>query len=263
MVQDEQRHMGVGGHPMPVVLKAAMVLNLYASASFQGSTADLCGISQSAAHWCNKEVTNVMFKRARDYVHYRTNLESQMERSIGATARFPQVHDVIHAAIKTPTPASSLHQQEEHPLAQCPTVSTWRRKHNTQFLGRSHDAYLLWQYQVPQLLRTPVRLQALILGDKGYLLRTWDEPTQGCRGDIHGLTLSDHRAGHWSLKMQLSCLDRSGGAFQYAPARVLRIVVVCCVLQKLALQRGVVLNSEDIVDRDASSKDEDIEEPTD
>ncbi|XP_067915582.1 dynein axonemal heavy chain 3-like [Heterodontus francisci] len=45
------------------------------------STRDMCGVSQAAAHCCIKEVTNALFKRAGDYVAYRTNLDRSCQNT--------------------------------------------------------------------------------------------------------------------------------------------------------------------------------------
>ncbi|XP_053556559.1 putative nuclease HARBI1 [Bombina bombina] len=42
------------------------------------------------------------------------------------------------------------------------------------------------------------------------------------------------------LKMCLRCLDRSGGALQYSPRKVAKIVIACSVLHKIAQWAGML-----------------------
>ncbi|XP_067879946.1 putative nuclease HARBI1 [Heterodontus francisci] len=156
-------------------------LNFYMSGSFQGCTRDMCGVSQAVAHCCIKEVTNALFKRAGDYVHYRIDPDSQAERAIEfeAIVGFPQVQGVIgcmHVAIEAPTDQPATFIEWGFHSINVQLVCD-HRKHFLQvcslFLGSSHDAYILRQSQVPQLSRPPARLQGWMLGEKGYALKSW------------------------------------------------------------------------------------------
>ncbi|XP_067890539.1 putative nuclease HARBI1 [Heterodontus francisci] len=214
LLQDSLRPLGFGGHSMPVALKITIALNFYASGSFQGSTEDMCGVSKAVAHCCIKELTNARFKRADNYAHYWTDPDSQVERAIGfgAMAGFPQEQGVIdyaYVVIKSPM---------EQPVA---------------FLNRkcfhSINVQLGW-----------------ILGDKGYLLKTWlrtsvrnpRNATEKSSNNCYSSTRVTIEQTIGLLKMRFHCLDPSGGALQYAPSKVSRVLVVFCALHDLALQRG-------------------------
>ncbi|XP_067899196.1 putative nuclease HARBI1 [Heterodontus francisci] len=105
-----------------------------------------------------------LFKRASDYVCYRTNPDSQTEMPI---AGFPQVQgtiDCMHVAIKAPTdqPAAFINRKGFHSI----NIQLVREV-CARFPGSRYDAYLLQQF------RLSTRLQGSMIGDKGYLLKIW------------------------------------------------------------------------------------------
>ncbi|XP_067890536.1 putative nuclease HARBI1 [Heterodontus francisci] len=211
-------------------------LNFYASGSFQGSTRDMCGVSQSTVPHCIKEVTNGLLRRAGDYVHYRTDPESQSERAIGfgAIAGFRQV-------------------QESASYKCVPT--SWEAATTHSYFGslRCHI------YFTP-----PARLQGWILGDKGYSLRKWLlTPVRNPSNDVKERYTTCHDStieqAIGMLKMCFCCLNRSSGALQYAPQKFGCIVLVCCILRNIALQRLEALPEEDMWEYESSFDEQDTE----
>ncbi|XP_067885109.1 putative nuclease HARBI1 [Heterodontus francisci] len=248
MMQDELYARALGGNPISVMLKVILALNLYTSGSFQRSTGDMCSISQSVAHQCIKEVTNAIFRRASDYVWLRMDPNSQAEKTngIGAIAGFPQVQsvtDCMHVAIKA----------HEHQL-----VNFIDRKgfhsDNVQ-LGSNHYKQILCM--LPGKLLRCLHFEAVqgarAFAAKGYLLGTQLlKPVRNPRKDAeerhnacHGTKQTAIEQAIDLLKMGFRCLDRSSGAFQYAPARVSCIVVVCCALHNLTVQRGETISNDE------------------
>ncbi|XP_072346022.1 putative nuclease HARBI1 isoform X3 [Scyliorhinus torazame] len=280
MMQDDLRPMGFGGHSMPVALKLTATLSFYASGSFQGSTGQLCGISQAAAHRCIKEVTNALFKRAGEFIRYRTNPESQTERSMGfcAIAGFPRVQGVIdctHVAIRAPSeqPAAFINKEGFYSIS-VQLVCDHRKRILqvcARFSGSSDDAYILQNSQVPDLFLQQPQLEGWILGDRSYPLQTWlMTPVKNPRTKAelqynlsHSSTRATIKQTIGLLKMRFRCLDRSRGALKYDPTKVSQIVVVCCALHNLAQQRGEVLNAEDMEEAHCSSDEEGAETSSD
>ncbi|XP_067888767.1 putative nuclease HARBI1 [Heterodontus francisci] len=110
---------GFCGNPMPVAVKLIAALSYFASGSFQGSTGNICGISQSATHRCIKEVT--LFRHVTDFIHLPVDEDGQAAWSaaFGAIAGFPRVQGVInctHAAIRAPwdQPAAFVNRKGFH-----------------------------------------------------------------------------------------------------------------------------------------------------
>ncbi|XP_078097950.1 uncharacterized protein LOC144511457 isoform X2 [Mustelus asterias] len=280
MMQDDLRPMGFSGHPMPVALKLTATLNFYASGSFQGSTGELCGISQAAAHRCIKEVTNALFKRAGEFIQYHTDPESQAERSagFGAIAGFPQVQGVIdctHVAIRAPSeqPAAYINKEGFYSIS-VQLVCDHRRQILqvcARFPGSTNNAYILQNSQVPNLFQLQPQLEGWILGGRSYPLRTWllTPVRRPCTkaerryNSSHSSTRTAIRQTIGLLKRRFHCLDRSRGALKYDPTKVSQIAVVCCALHNLAQQRGETLHPEGAEETDSSSDEGEAETSSD
>ncbi|XP_067896072.1 putative nuclease HARBI1 [Heterodontus francisci] len=238
----------VGGHPMPVALKLTVALNFYASGSFQASSGAMCGVSQASAHHCIKVMADAIFRRANQFIKFKTDATSQAKtaRSLSTIAGFPMAQGVIdctHVAITAPTGVCSL---------------SWKQSRCIQFL----------ELPVPALFSPPECLQGWILGDRGYLLKTWLlTPVRNPRteaeeryNESQATTRVTREQIIGFLKMRFRCLDRSSGALQYSPARVCRIIVVCCALHNLVMERGEALEDDQVQRKASSDEDGDTDE---
>ncbi|XP_067909481.1 putative nuclease HARBI1 [Heterodontus francisci] len=172
----------IGGHPMPVALKVTIALNFYASGSFQASVADLCGVSQSAAHHCIKVVTDALFQRANHLITSKTDNTSQAERARGfsTVSGFPMVQSVIyctHVAHRAPAGQSGAFINHKRYHSMNVQLVCDHRKRIMQvcarYPGSCHDAFILRNSQVPALFSPPDGMEGWILGDRGYPLKTW------------------------------------------------------------------------------------------
>ncbi|XP_067906154.1 putative nuclease HARBI1 [Heterodontus francisci] len=261
LLNNDRQPMGFGGHPMPVALKVA--LNFYTCGSFRDQPATCVG---SLNQQCTAAFMRSLTRRAGDYVHFRTDPESQAEMAIGfrITAGFPQVKGVIdcmHVAIKAPTEQLAAFINR----AFTPTTSNLCMTQEAL-----HASVCLFPRQLSQvlLLCTPsAQLQGWSLGDKGYPLMIWlltpvRNPSKNAGehyNTCHGSTQATIEQAIGMLKMLFHCLDSSGGAQQYAPDRVGCIIVVCCVLHNIAVQSGEALQDEEVWEQDTFSDDEDTE----
>ncbi|XP_067871996.1 putative nuclease HARBI1 [Heterodontus francisci] len=269
--------MGLGGNPMPVAQKISVALNISARGSFHGSKKDMCGIAQSATHQCIKEVSNALFRRASDNVHFRTDPNFQAERAIGfgAIAGFPQMQDVIdcaHVTIKAPEhqPGAFINRKGFHTLnvqlvcKQC----KWILQICAHFPGSCHNVYILRQSQGARTFTPPVCLHRWILGDKGYLLRTWSSDV--CEETRHRYrrkgtypamdNTSDHRASHWSAQDEIQVPRLIRWSPSVCPGEGLTFRGgLLCTAQPGATKREA-LNIEDSEEHDPSSDNEGAEE---
>ncbi|XP_067888770.1 putative nuclease HARBI1 [Heterodontus francisci] len=236
--------MGFGGHPMPVTLKITVVLSFYTSGSFQGSTGDMYGDLQAAAHYCIKEVTNVLFQRVGDYVRYRTDPDSQAERAVrfGAIAGFFR----RHVTIKSPTdqPATFINRKGFHSI-NIQLVCDYRKcflQVCAHFSGSSHDTYIFQLSQVPQLFRPPHSPSQMDSREQGLHMDNLDSVSthynavEQAYTTFHGST----QGTIGLLKMRFHCLDQSSGALQYAPVTVSCVKVVFYALHNLVLQATLI-----------------------
>ncbi|XP_067838442.1 putative nuclease HARBI1 [Heptranchias perlo] len=209
---------GPGSISLPIAVKVTATLNFFTSGSSQDATGDIAGISQSSAYKCIRQVIDGLFRRALQYVNFPNDEFSQTERTVGfhSMVGFPCVQgaiDCTHIAIRSPP-----HEP-----------------------GLCHDSFILRESNILGLFHT-----LNTLGDKGYPLHTWlmtplsntISQQQRRYNDSHITTRSiiEHAIG--LLKMRFWCLDRSGGALQYA-ARVGRTIVVCFILHNMVQQRGL------------------------
>ncbi|XP_067896092.1 putative nuclease HARBI1 [Heterodontus francisci] len=206
---------------MPVVLKVTAALNYFANGSSQGSTGNICGISQSATHRCIKEVTNALFRCANDFIYLPVDVDSWTTRSaaFGTIARFPRgqgVIDCTHVAIRAPwdQPTAFVDHKGFHSL-------------NIQLVcdHKRRIMHFLWPYNVAH-----ASIRAIM---------------------EHTISM---------LKMRFRCIDRSGGALQYAPQRVSQIIIVCCAVHYLAIRCGNILQAEEQEEHQSSSGEDDYEE---
>uniref|UniRef100_UPI00398F1830 putative nuclease HARBI1 n=1 Tax=Pristiophorus japonicus TaxID=55135 RepID=UPI00398F1830 len=218
---------GPGGHGIPMVVKVTSTINLFISGSFQGSAADICGISQLAVHRCITQVTDAMCDKSDNFIKFATDEASVTEWVLvfATLAGFPLVQGIVdctHVAIRTPHFQSTL----------------------------------------SQLFAPPNILTSWLLGDNGFPLKMWplrrphtEAEERYNESQIATRCVIEQTIG--MLEMCFRYLDRSGGTLQYAPARVSRIMVVCCALQNIAQQQVLKQHEEQGSEHTASSeKDE-------
>ncbi|XP_067904633.1 putative nuclease HARBI1 [Heterodontus francisci] len=219
-LNDDLQPRGFGEHPMPLALKMTAALNFYATASFQGPTGDLIGITHQD-------------KRAI---------------SFGSITGFQQLQGIIdctHVTIKAPArrPAEYINRKDFHSI-------------NTQLS------------QLLLLFTELAQMEGWLLGDKVYPLQTWFlklvrhliTAAEERYNTSHGATRATIEQAIGMLKMRFHCLDRSGGALQYEPERVVRIIAVYCALHNHAFNRGEALQDEERREEDSSSDEKNAED---
>ncbi|XP_041047642.1 putative nuclease HARBI1 [Carcharodon carcharias] len=223
LLHDDLWPQGLGSNPMSVTLKVTANLNFFVSGSFHGSTEDLCSISQLTTHKCTQELTDVLFRRAQQFIQFRLDPESQAARELGfaAISGFLEVQVTAHVALRASwqQPVTFMFHSWRMQLIcdyrrQILHVCAW-------FPGSSHNAYILTNSQVPHVFG---RLQSWLLGGKGHPQKTW------LMTPVHHLQCAadeSYNAAHAStrpmieqmislLRMMFRCLDHSGTVLQYS-----------------------------------------------
>ncbi|XP_067830904.1 putative nuclease HARBI1 [Heptranchias perlo] len=207
---------GTGGHALTVAVKATTALNFFASGSSQDAIGDVTRISQSSAHKCVRQVTDGMFAGASDYVNSPIDDISQAERAVEKDITLS-----MHSWFATTGRGF---------CSSC-----------TKFLSSCHDSFILHESNILALFHAQETLKGWLLAEKGYplwFMTPGRNPTsEAQKRYITNSSVIDRAIG--TLKMCFQCLDRSGGALQYSPAKVCRIIPMCCVLCNIAQQRGL------------------------
>uniref|UniRef100_UPI00398E5D69 putative nuclease HARBI1 n=1 Tax=Pristiophorus japonicus TaxID=55135 RepID=UPI00398E5D69 len=199
---------GSGGHTLPVAVKVITTLNFFATRFFQGSAADISRRSQSAAHRYVTQVqdvidcTHVPIKAHPDHPAVFVNHKGVHSLNVQLISNYKKI--ILHVCALSP--------------------------------GSCHDSFVLRQSILSQLFAPLNRLTSWLLGDKGDPLKTWlmralrrpSNESKECYNQNQFTTrcVIEHAIG--MLKMCFRCLNRFGGALQYAPARVSRMIVICC-----------------------------------
>ncbi|XP_067845684.1 putative nuclease HARBI1 [Heptranchias perlo] len=294
LLQEELLPAGTGGHALPVAVKVTTALNFFASGSYQGAIGGLSRVSRSAAHKCIRQVMDGLFGRMSTNVNFPCNDNNQNERAVrfAFLVGFPQVQgaiDCTHVAIRAPPeqPGVSVNHKGFCSI-NVQLVCNHKKKFMqvcAKFPGSRHNAFILRKSNIPNLFLPGNRhklglqlknselksleLQALAAdaGDKGHPLQTClminvrnpNNEAQERYNESHMTTRCVIKQAIGILKMRFRCLARSGGALQYSPARVSRMIVVCCVLHNMVQQRELVMEDDQSAHQ-SSSDEENIEE---
>ncbi|XP_067909156.1 putative nuclease HARBI1 [Heterodontus francisci] len=252
-----------------------MAFNFCTSGPFQGSTGDMCEVSQ-AAHRCIKEVTSALLKRATMCaIKLILTVRQRVPLASGPSLDSPRCKvpfHCTHTAIKalTEQPAAFINRKGFH----SPPCVTGLRPLEAHPVG-----VCLLPGKQPQCLHTsavpgaiafqaPRSFAGMDSRDKGHPLKAWllTPVRNPCTAAVqryntyHGSTRANIKQATGLLKMRFRCLHQSGRALQYTPAQVLRIVVVCCALHNPALQSGNALHEEEMIDCQSPTNEEDMEE---
>uniref|UniRef100_UPI00398E6C7F putative nuclease HARBI1 n=1 Tax=Pristiophorus japonicus TaxID=55135 RepID=UPI00398E6C7F len=212
---------------LSVASKVTIALNFYTNGSFQGATADISNIFQFATHRSIRQVTDTLKKRRRDYISFPMTREKQLERATGffRIAGFPRVEGAkgyTHVALRAPltNPETFRHRKGYHSLnVQLECAHKYQiMVADDRYPGSSHDAFILWQTNVPGLFQLPNEGRGWLLGDKGYLLSTWimtslrntTIPAQHSYNESHATTRNIIEQTIGILKQRFCYLDSSG-----------------------------------------------------
>ncbi|KAJ1216286.1 hypothetical protein NDU88_003890 [Pleurodeles waltl] len=124
---------------------------------------------------------------------------------------------------------------------------------NAMFPGSVHDAYILRNSSIPDMMAQLQRHRIWLLGDSGYPNLSWLlTPVRNPRtraeeryNEAHGRTRSEIERTFGLLKARFRCLHMTGGSLFYSPKKVCEIIIACSMLHNLALRRQVPFLQED------------------
>ncbi|KAJ1083601.1 hypothetical protein NDU88_003758 [Pleurodeles waltl] len=118
---------------------------------------------------------------------------------------------------------------------------------------RVHDAYILRNSSIPDMMGQLQRHRVWLLGDSGYPNLSWLlTPVRNPRtraeeryNDAHGRTRRVIERTFGLLKARFRCLHMTGGSLFYSPKKVCDIIIACSMLHNLALRRQVPFLQDD------------------
>ncbi|XP_043937162.1 putative nuclease HARBI1 [Protopterus annectens] len=261
-------------HAIPVAVKVTSALCFLASGSFQASTGDTTGISQSAMSSSLTQFLDALVRRANQYVCFPLFLQQQQQvkREFFDIAGFPcilGVVDCMHVALRAPPENDAFYRNKKnfHSMnmlvvcdAKCLITNVVAK-----FPGSCHNAYILRQSALANLLDETNDLGAWILGNSAYPLKKWlmtpiakpESPAEEKYNKSHHNTIAVIKRTFSILKKRFRCIDKPGGSLQYSPQKVCQIFLACCILHNIALARNIPVEIED-TPYDSNSEDEDL-----
>ncbi|KAJ1216208.1 hypothetical protein NDU88_003814 [Pleurodeles waltl] len=118
---------------------------------------------------------------------------------------------------------------------------------NAMFPGSVHDAYILRNSSIPDMMGQIQRHRVWLLGDSGYHNMSWLlTPVRNPRtraeeryNESHGQTRRVIERTFGLLKARFRCLHMTGCSLFYSPKKVCQIIIACSLLHNLALRRQV------------------------
>ncbi|KAJ1093480.1 hypothetical protein NDU88_006580 [Pleurodeles waltl] len=118
---------------------------------------------------------------------------------------------------------------------------------NAKYPESVHDAFILRNSSIPNVMAQLLRHLVWLIGDSGYPNLSWVlTPVRNPRtraeeryNEIHGRTRRIIECTFGLLKARSRCLHLTGGSLCYSPKKVCQIIVACCMLHTRALRRHV------------------------
>ncbi|XP_042900078.1 putative nuclease HARBI1 [Parasteatoda tepidariorum] len=235
-----------------------MTLSLLASGSFQGVTADskFSEMSQSSVSRSLGRVTKALVDILPMFIKFpSTDQEKRNTRmKFFEASGFPRLLGIIdgtHIPIQRPPSDDwfmyinrksifSINVQLvcDKDLKISNVVARWP--------GSVHDAYI---WAACELRRVLTSGTDYLIGDAGYPLEPWllkpyDTPTTAIEENfnkkLRSLRSSVERC-NGVLKSRFRCLHKSGGNLLYSPSKSCQIIMACCVLHNICIERNIPL----------------------
>ncbi|KAJ1143907.1 hypothetical protein NDU88_010209 [Pleurodeles waltl] len=127
---------------------------------------------------------------------------------------------------------------------------------NAKYPGSVHDAYILRNSSIAYVVGQLQRHRVWLIGDSGYPNLSWlltpvrnrRTRAEECYNEAHGCTRRVIDSTFGLLKDRFRGLHLTGGSLYYSPKKVCQIIVACCMLHNLALQRQVPFLQQDGLD---------------
>ncbi|XP_029467219.1 putative nuclease HARBI1 [Rhinatrema bivittatum] len=258
-------------HALPVAVKVTSALMFLATGSFQTTTRDRTGISQSAMSNCLAQFLEALVKRAGQYICFPRSDQhlQQTIRGFRELSGFPDVLGAVgclHVALRAPSEneqayrnSRSFHSMNMQVVcdAHCAITNVVAK-----YPGSCLNAYILEQSALARLLNGGEINGVWLVGDRSYPPKQWlmtpilypSTPAEEKYNEMHRATRCVIQRTFAFLKARFCCLDRASGALQYSPQKVCQIFLACCILHNIAVSRGMPLELEGAPQEESDSE---------
>uniref|UniRef100_A0A3B3SEG3 Putative nuclease HARBI1 n=1 Tax=Paramormyrops kingsleyae TaxID=1676925 RepID=A0A3B3SEG3_9TELE len=230
-------------NPVPPHVQIICTLGFLATGTFQRELADWVGISQPSISRALPRVVDGIHQLATQYISfpYRPQQQLPVKRGFYTIAGLPNIIGAIgctRVRIKAPSPDPFpyLNSKQFHKINVQLICNAQYHLLNVVscFPGGAHDSYILQNSSV---------------GDRGYALAPWlmmplvdpQTPHETSYNQSHPRTRSTIKRTIRILKGRWMCLGIAGGELLHTPEKVCRIIMACCVLHNMAMNRAVPL----------------------
>ncbi|KAJ1178720.1 hypothetical protein NDU88_003962 [Pleurodeles waltl] len=272
---------------IPPLVQVLSVLHFLATGSFQTTVAMSSGMSQPMFSKILSRVLSALMKLMRSYIIFPEEGDlPTVKGDFYALGHIPNIIGAIdgtHVALVPPKDDEQVYRNRKsyHSMnVQVVCLADQYISHvNAKFPGSVHDAYVMRNSSIPYVMEQLQRQRVWLIGDSGYPNLPWLlTPVRNPRtraeeryNEAHGRTRRIIERTFGLLKARFRCLHMTGGSLMYSPKKVCHIIVACCMLHNLALQRQVPFLQEDgadggveaAVEPAESEEEEDSEDDTD
>ncbi|XP_041421118.1 putative nuclease HARBI1 [Xenopus laevis] len=245
---------------IPGIVKLLAVLNFLATGNFQPSVARVIGISRSTFSRLLKPVLRAIVQHSPKFVCFPSTPEQWQEvksgfYNLGGMPNCIGAIDCTHILLTPPhaTEEQFRNRKHTHSLNVQVVCDSHQRimSIHSGFPGSCHDSYILRQSALFDRFQLGLMPEGWLVGDAGYGSKPWllipvsnpRTPAEVKFNTAHIKTRGVIERTFGVLKSTFRCLSKSGGCLQYSPETVSQIIQACAVLNNVALDHGVNLET--------------------
>ncbi|XP_069089296.1 putative nuclease HARBI1 [Pleurodeles waltl] len=231
------------------------VLLFLATRSFQITVALTAGMPQPMFSLVFKDVLTAMLKHLNSYIcfpqredfgHVKTKLYG-----LAYIIHVVEAIDGTHVALVPMHGNEKVYRNKKNYHSIKVQVVCLENLYISQvcawYQGSVHDAFLMRNSVIPQLMTKLYPERAWQVGGSAYPNHSWlltpvrnpTLPREVCFNEAHGRTQHVVEWAFGLLKARFRPIDKTSGALHYSPAKMFKIIVACCMLHNLALRRNI------------------------
>ena len=279
LVQDKMQPIGHRSTDLSLENKVLLCLKTLGSGSFQSCSKDFLGVSQPTVSKQLSLFTNVMAANASKYIYMPRNREeiAKCKKDFYQLAGFPGIVGCVdgsHTPIVAPREDEFVYVNRKrfHSIniqAVCDAnlifqdvVARWPGSH--------HDSFIMDMSTLSSRFENDEFGESWMLGDSGYSLKKWlmtpyPKPIIAAERKLNFLHRKTRRVIEQSfgvLKSRFRILDHTGGILCYAPEKVAKITITCCMLYNICRRNGTpILDSDGPIPPSVAMDEDSMELP--